>query len=354
MEQRDEPRPDRCLAAGMAGCASLENARRTIADLRQAVVDMTQRASTDRLTDAWNRSRVEEIAAQELMRLERYGHPVSVVFIDIDHFKRINDQHGHAAGDVVLRGFCDVVRRCIRATDLLGRWGGEEFLLLLPNNGLVSARLLAERIRRALLQYRFAEVGTVTASFGVAQGRGGDTWATLLERADAAMYRAKSNGRNRVETDAAEDGHGEEMEHLDAGFVRLIWRKAYESGNAVIDAQHRDLFEKANGLLVAVMNGHGKDDIRPLLDDLMASNRTHFRTEESIFAASPFPGANRHAAIHYSLETRAAELAAQYAADALVPGELFQFLAYEVIARHILGEDRKFFPYLAAAELNSP
>lgn len=337
-------------AAGRDDSLSMENARRTIAELRQAVAEMAHRAATDRLTGAWNRARIEEIASQELLRLDRYGHPVSVVFIDIDHFKRINDTHGHGAGDGVLRGFCAVVRTCIRSTDLLGRWGGEEFLLLLPNTGLTSARLLAERIRAALAQRRFGDVGIATASFGVAQGRAGEAWPALLERADAAMYRAKAAGRNRVEAEAGAEGVAEDGERLDAGFVRLVWRRAYESGHPVIDEQHRRLFEKANDLLSAVMNGQGKDDITPLVRDLMESNLIHFRAEESIFMASPFPGAEGHAGVHESLMARTQQLAAKYAADELALGELFHFLAYEVIARHILSEDRKFFPYLAAAE----
>ena len=325
---------------------SIDSARRTIVELEQAVQDLLQRASTDALTRAWNRSRIEDSGRHEISRLERYGHPVSLVFIDIDHFKRINDTHGHGAGDEVLRGMCDVVRRCLRSTDLLGRWGGEEFLLLLPNNGLTSACLLAERVRAALAAHAFPQAGRVTASFGVAQCMAGESWESLLARADAALYRAKHGGRNRVEVDALGDADEDAAERLDAGFVRLVWRSNYECGNTLIDQQHRGLFEKGNSLLAAAVNGYAKEDVRPLIDDLIASNIAHFQAEEAVMAMAGFPDAAGHAESHQQLIAHALELARLHAVGELGPGELFQFMAYEVIAGHILREDRKYFPYL--------
>ena len=158
-------------------------------------------ANKDTLTGAWNRAYMQEMAWQEMSRQNRYGHPVSLIMADIDHFKETNDSFGHAAGDQVLREFCRVVQNCVRSSDALGRWGGEEFLLILPNSLLSSAAELAERIRRDLESHEFSDVRKITASFGVAMYQQKETWEHWLNRADMALYRAKAAGRNRVETE---------------------------------------------------------------------------------------------------------------------------------------------------------
>jgi len=149
----------------------------------------------DPLTGAWNRKKVQETAMQEMRRMARYGHPVSMVFIDLDHFKQVNDAHGHGVGDDILREFCAVSSQCMRSTDLLGRWGSEEFVILAPNSDLAIATALAERICVALTEYDFPIVGRLTASFGVAMYRREETWDAWLARADNALYEAKKAGR---------------------------------------------------------------------------------------------------------------------------------------------------------------
>jgi diguanylate cyclase (GGDEF)-like protein len=159
-------------------------------------------ASVDELTSALNRRQFQALAGKLCDRAVEAGQPVCAVMFDLDHFKRVNDTHGHAAGDAVLR---EVARRCrsaLRETDLFARYGGEEFALLLPNQQLPAAERLAERLRRVLADEPIpTAVGAlhITASFGVAQAFGpGGTIDGLLELADEALYRAKEAGRNRV------------------------------------------------------------------------------------------------------------------------------------------------------------
>ncbi|RIX45155.1 MAG: GGDEF domain-containing protein [Rhodocyclales bacterium GT-UBC] len=156
-------------------------------------------AQKDGLTGAWNRARLEEVARREIERQQRHGHPVSLMMIDIDRFKQINDRFGHAAGDRVLVAFCRLVQGSIRASDVLGRWGGEEFLLVLPDTSLSSAVELAERIRSLLAAQSFPDVEKVTASFGVTTRQAEESWAQWLHRSDLLLYRAKAGGRDRVE-----------------------------------------------------------------------------------------------------------------------------------------------------------
>ena len=156
-------------------------------------------AKKDTLTGVWNRAHLQEVARQEMIRQQRYGHSVSLVMADIDYFKKINDSFGHAAGDEVLKEFCRIVQDCIRSSDAFGRWGGEEFLLVLPSSALSSAAELAERIRSQLANHEFPDVRKITASFGVAVYQQDETWEHWLHRADMALYLAKAAGRNRVE-----------------------------------------------------------------------------------------------------------------------------------------------------------
>jgi diguanylate cyclase (GGDEF)-like protein len=129
----------------------------------------------------------------------RYETPLSVVLYDVDNFKVVNDTHGHQFGDKVLVQLSRFVPSLLRSTDLLARWGGEEFVILTPGSDGGMAYRAAEKLRSAIEQVKFDEIGTVTCSFGVAQYVYGDTAETLISRADDALYLAKLNGRNRVE-----------------------------------------------------------------------------------------------------------------------------------------------------------
>ena len=331
---------------GTEGALAL--AQSTIEDLTRAVEDMKLRANVDQLTGALNRSRIDESAQFELLRYQRYGHPVTLLFFDIDHFKEVNDSHGHAVGDAVLRHTCAIVRQCMRTTDLLGRWGGEEFLLLLPNTGMTSARLLAERIRSAIAEGDFSPLKQVTASFGVAECRKDETWDSFVARADAAMYRAKRGGRNRVEMDLYTLGSEGTPDRVMAHFVHLVWHDSYASGNARIDSQHRQLFDYANSLITAVIEQRPRDEVKPLVQALIDEAAAHFAEEETILRQQAYPGSSEHAAIHAQLLQQARGLANKYEDGSLGIGELFSYLAYDVVAQHMLAEDRKFFPYLAA------
>lgn len=163
-------------------------------------------ATTDSLTGLLNRHTFLQLADKEFARARRYSRPLSVIMIDIDHFKSINDRHGHAAGDEVLRGMSAICQSNLRDSDLLGRVGGEEFVLVLPDTPQTNAVRVAERMREQLAKSPIQPASlnlTITASFGVTSLReGDDSLQTLIERADAAMYSAKHGGRNQVKSAA--------------------------------------------------------------------------------------------------------------------------------------------------------
>lgn len=160
-------------------------------------------SGTDALTGLLNRRGLFRAFDAEAERARRYGHPLAVILFDLDHFKQINDRLGHAVGDRVLRTVGEEVRRCLRPADVLGRWGGEEFVVVLPETALSGAVEVAERLRYLVSGLR-SDAGPLTASFGVAQYASADNLGELIRRADRALYEAKRAGRNRVV--AAEEG----------------------------------------------------------------------------------------------------------------------------------------------------
>jgi diguanylate cyclase (GGDEF)-like protein len=176
-----------------------------VAARTQELVEMNEQlrilSVTDKLTGLFNRRKLDEEMEEELALDRRYSQSSAVIIADIDHFKRINDSFGHGAGDIVLAGVADIFRSCTRDCDALGRLGGEEFVILCRHSTREGGVAAAENLRAAIAGHRFAGVGPITASFGVAAYREGDDVASLLARADAALYRAKNNGRNRVEVE---------------------------------------------------------------------------------------------------------------------------------------------------------
>lgn len=155
-------------------------------------------SETDKLTGLPNRMKIDEILAKELSRANRYHQPFSVILIDIDHFKEVNDQFGHQSGDVILQEFAKIVADNIRITDVAGRWGGEEFLVICPHTDVNGASFLAETLRKCIESNEFQMVKQKTASFGVAEYHEGKTLTTFFENVDHALYSAKNSGRNKV------------------------------------------------------------------------------------------------------------------------------------------------------------
>ena len=173
--------------------------REEILERQKIEEKLIQLATIDPLTSIPNRRKFDEVLEYEMNRDSRYKNELSLIFCDLDYFKKINDQYGHKIGDDALQAFTRVISGNIRKTDVIARWGGEEFALLLPETSIMVAVRTAEKLRREIEQFEFLHVGHITASFGVTRYIEGDTEASLINRADDALYKAKKNGRNRVE-----------------------------------------------------------------------------------------------------------------------------------------------------------
>lgn len=171
---------------------------RDITERKKSERILKQLATTDSLTLLANRRKFEETLAAEVERAKRYGTPLSIALLDIDHFKKINDNFGHQTGDEVLIKLAGTVSSAIRTTDMAARWGGEEFALLAPQTGEADVNSLAEKMRQAVEQHEFLENRQVTCSIGTATLQIDESVHAFIERADKALYAAKNSGRNQV------------------------------------------------------------------------------------------------------------------------------------------------------------
>ncbi|AYH42079.1 diguanylate cyclase [Azoarcus sp. DN11] len=328
-------------AANPAGHAEARHA-----ELLHALERMERLAYTDRLTGAWNRRHLEDAALLEMSRAVRHGHAASLLVLDVDHFKEINDQFGHTAGDYVLIELVRRIRGVIRRADTVTRWGGEEFIVLAPDTPLREAEQLAHKLCTCVAEAQLSSARPITVSIGVAEYRCGEGLDHWLARADRAMYRAKNAGRNRVVLDPftalAEDGTRQACSP-----VQLIWRDSYCCGSERVDRQHQQLFEHANRLLHAVVSHAARDEILEAMKVLIEDIGTHFEDEERLHESIGFPARDAHAAEHGRLLDRAGRLFRHARDNAEIPvADVFQFLAYDVIAQHLVGADRQYFPYL--------
>ena len=170
-----------------------------IFERRKVEAELEYQASIDPLTSILNRRKFNETLSYELNREERYGNGLSLIICDLDRFKAVNDKFGHDGGDQALIAFTRLISTAIRKSDVFARWGGEEFMVLLPETGLEEAMQIASKLRLVTEATVIPQIGRITTSIGVSEYQLGDDAESLIKRADMALYKAKDNGRNRVE-----------------------------------------------------------------------------------------------------------------------------------------------------------
>ena len=184
---------------------------RDITDRRQLNEEIRRLSETDRLTQLNNRLKLDEVLNLEIERLSRSESVCSVILFDLDHFKRVNDTFGHLVGDIVLKEIAQILKEEIRQIDTVGRWGGEEFMIIMPLADINGGQVLAEKIRTIISEKNFTGTGKLTASFGVAETRGNLKAVELVARADVALYESKKGGRNRVSCIGSEESKNSEV-----------------------------------------------------------------------------------------------------------------------------------------------
>ena len=306
---------------------------------RKLEEQLRQAAIKDELTGLFNRHYFESIINEQMQRADRYEEPLSMVLLDLDHFKQVNDTWGHPVGDELLKLTARTVGKAIRESDMLFRLGGEEFAVLMPRTSLDGALHAAEKIRAAVENNPLATVGIRTASLGAAERMKAESFRHWYKRLDAALYKAKHTGRNRV---VVSDGN----ERLPIKALDLEWRLELQSGNNEIDQQHQELFAIGNRLINLSLDGTNQEEIMKQLELLLSHTASHFDCEEKILEQVGYPDVRHHAEIHKELVSKALRLRESYENGDIKASAFFSFVADDVILNHMINEDTKFFPYL--------
>ena len=297
-------------------------------------------ASTDALTGLYNRCFFEEKIDGEMKCSDRNQDEFSLISFDVDHFKRVNDTWGHLAGDDVLKQTAAIAQGAVPRSAMLIRFGGDEFIVLLPHTPQSTAAEVAEAIRAALEQGAFRGGGKITASFGVAERKTAEPFKLWYKRADAALYRAKNLGRNQVVLSTTEPEPA-------IASVQIAWAEVWACGDRAIDAQHKKLLELGQDLLMLTLQPHLQPkNILQQLDRLVEHLVYHFACEEHLLTKVAYPQAKEHALIHKSLAAKILVVRDSYRQGDIKASAFFSFLVDDVIVGHLENEDSRFSPYV--------
>lgn len=329
--------------------------RNNLGQIDQLQTRLQEQANRDPLTGLFNRRFLDVALSREMLRCTRENKPLSLLMIDVDHFKKYNDRYGHPAGDECLKRVAQVLNACAkRASDLAARYGGEEFVVVLADTDALMAQRLAQDVLAGVeslaLLHDMSRLGRVSVSIGCATSVG-EVYRDedgLLRAADLALYQAKHCGRNQIQVAPERPATLDPGDPGSVSAMHLVWSLAYECGHADIDDAHRALFAHANLVLERAMRGASGAVVAEMADALIAELARHFSEEEQIIAAAGFPEAAQHALAHQQLLQRARGLVRRVRANEIELAEFFRFLGHDMVARHMLESDRSFVPYLNA------
>lgn len=298
-------------------------------------------AVTDELTGLHNRHFLEQNIDTAMEHSDRYEEPMSLVMFDLDHFKHVNDTWGHPAGDAVLKQTACIAQEMVRCADLLIRFGGEEFMVVMPHTTAAGAAAAAEKLRKAMEDYNHQSAGQVTASFGVAERKKYESFKSWYTRADEALYRAKHCGRNQVVNCSTED--------RSVALVHIDWLQEWECGDVQIDEQHKKLVGLSNNLIaMSLLPTIDQTKVLLWLDRLFNHLEQHFACEEIILSEIGFPDAEEHAAVHKSLLEKTWQTRESYLRGEIKASAFFPFIVDDVIMGHMIQADSCFFPFIQA------
>lgn len=316
----------------------VSHVEKDILAFKSSQVELEHLVTTDRLTGVGNRRAFDQLTELEASLAKRYGVPVSIIMIDIDHFKRINDKYGHAIGDTVLTGIARRISARLRDTDSIVRWGGEEFAIVTPCTSISGAEVLADAIRRVVADEPFSIVGRVTISLGVAQLSPDETAAQWISRADRVLYEAKRGGRNCVRLLA-------DPSRRSAPFV-LVWGDQFLTNIPQIDAEHAEIFRLANELILLKADSP-RDGILACVDTLLVHLAQHYKSEEQLLSDMGCPNVELHAAEHRGLIAQASELRNQLVDGKADTRTVSDFVVRRVAIGHLVSRDLPLFASLA-------
>ena len=311
---------------------------RSIDEIKESQERIEKLAMTDELTGLYNRKYLNSVVYRTINHADRQGHDISILLLDLDHFKRVNDNFGHPVGDSVLTSIAELVKRALRDSDLPVRMGGEEFVVLLLETEIEQALTIAERIRSSIENYNFEVAGKLTVSIGVSQRSRGESFELWYSRTDIALYDAKEQGRNRV-ISAIEDISVRETDSID-------WMPILETGDETIDGQHRAFFEYGKLMLSKDFRSHEREELLNDIDRILEDMVEHFDDEEEVMRQSGYANREEHKKIHENLLKKAVWLEAAVRENRLSSDVFISYLWNDVIYGHVTKTDMDLISFL--------
>lgn len=296
-----------------------------------------KRATHDSLTGIFNRSYFKDKFSTELIENCKNGSVFSIVLFDIDYFKQINDEYGHQKGDEALIGITKLVSKLIRKSDLFFRWGGEEFLILLPGARMEEATRVSEKIRREIEKLKIKGIRKLTASFGVTQCKVDDNQESMFKRVDNSLYLAKLTGRNKVV-------YNEEIYiGISDSLINIDWGPFFKSGNDQIDKEHEQLISLSNEIISNCFKKDNKEEMLVLFKQLLDHVVKHFENEEKILEKYKYKEYEQHKLIHKDLAVKAKHMYESLESGIISPVTVVKYIVQDVVVGHIIKSDFDFF-----------
>ncbi|MDD7794463.1 diguanylate cyclase [Clostridium sp. 'White wine YQ'] len=298
-------------------------------------------ATRDKLTGLFNRHYLDKVLSEEIAISDQFNRSISLIIFDIDHFKNVNDTFGHDKGDEVLVSISRIAEQNIRKSDILFRWGGEEFSILMPCTSIEDAGIVAEKIRQKIEMEHIEEVGVITASFGVSERKQYEPFSVWFKRVDEALFEAKEKGRNQIVLDEIEN-------KIPNHFLELRWSDEFNCGERIIDKQHQKIFTLSNKLLKYSSKEEISDEAIQVFEEILEHMKEHFLYEEKVVENSNYSKEelNKHKESHKNIIDKLEIWNRDLKKAKINISEIFVLFIGEVIVEHIFKEDKKFFESL--------
>lgn len=310
-------------------------------DYSKALIDkieLERKYIQDRFTGIYTREYFNFRLKEELSFSLRNNYPIAMIYFDLDHFKAVNDAHGHSTGDEVLLNVVSNVKAVIRAEDVFSRWGGDEFILLLPQTDYKGAGLLAERIRHEIEHSPVNKAYGVTASLGYSEWKLHEYSESWFHRTDDALYRSKNSGKNKAT--------GSDPNQTKEVLVKVEWNPKLNSGCHVIDLEHKAILDRCNQIVESALEQSGFDETIRNVEHFIIELEQHFIDEIQILREVNYPDVDNHQRIHDALLKRTNEIFQKAIKRDINAMEFFKFLVLTVVEGHFQYEDTKYFAYL--------
>ncbi|MDH8679011.1 diguanylate cyclase [Fusibacter bizertensis] len=294
-------------------------------------------ATKDSLTKVYNRNYFIESLRTKAIEAQRTSLPFSLILLDLDNFKQINDEYGHLKGDVVLIQTSKVLTYKLRESDIICRWGGEEFCMLLPNTTREDAIKVAEKIRAAIEEMHIEGVRPITVSLGVTIWQPDDNDASVFKRLDNSLYLAKLTGKNKVVSN-------EELIITNNNKpVAVEWGPFFRSGNAQIDTEHQKLIQLSNDIISKCFDDDNYEITLALFEELIDDTVEHFRNEEKTLEQVGYANLQEHKDIHKNLIERTLFMQKGLLSKKLTPIQVAKYVIQDVVIGHIIKSDFDYY-----------